>query len=953
VFVCVCVCVCMMQVSTIKTVGADIIISTQKMTSLQMKQNSGNLICLTAANNSLFVDDRRQRQCSYIDSNAVARRSNAGVAGRGTGGGIGGGSGGKEGMEGEAGKAYYSSLDPMWREERARKGAGREGMRRNHRNDTIPQFGPLDMCPDGVTKKKDVVFIPQCTDTTLCKQSDSELCLCKPTCDLVEPEDLFYDGQRGVKGECDVSGRCCRLITREFSTADLFPKADQPRDGAAKDPILFPWTPNQLEQRLRLSSETGQIAVTALAELTSQFRVSSYKLEPPQERIQQQVNIARETKDLLDTLFHPSGAKRPKEVIYEFSTLGPGMTERQEGSFLWVASMAYMVLQAALLDTLSLGLIKPFQSMVEVRFNPSFCPAHIRTDDFAEIDRRLVETRKLLVDTLEGHPPNAARKPLPRESAIVFRPTADKPKLFVLDPKTNQIVVDLMYVEAYTLIWASTYFALALALLASLVIVGQMSYNLRAHLHQYRTNRSKEEQIFRSLPILMKEQKDLLAQKRHHPDKPVAQISLKSSIETDAEVFAQENEILGFTDFMFVLEDFLACPFKESTMTLRVSWVITTLAVLASPLIIIWVFASHWKTAVLEESCKVRADRNACLAQSETISSMAVVIIIVAIIIFAIELSGHYLRLSYSGVRPYCRKLFYIVYALVGTLALGIIILVCLWILIGTLLLPSKVAPYLAGLAGMAGNSATIWARLACLQHRVSRAVSQRVACMRPSFTKIPKPLLDVVIRNKLSEVLKAEGLSAPLMVIALIRQMFLLILLFVFVFIAFAAFSDVYDLMTGIYNACAVAFISVAFNNQIRTDSNSTAVKDQVHEIQERLSQQMLVQLRHVQFQIQGGMTLFQRMRDIHRETKMTENGSELSEMSDSESFLSTEGSEEEIEMPARADSPDAAEDINAATLIKKRLKMMIEDNTNSDGSSGPKDNSDSDGFEAKSDSD
>lgn len=82
--------------------------------------------------------------------------------------------------------------------------------------------------------------------------------------------------------------------------------------------------------------------------------------------------------------------------------------------------------------------------------------------------------------------------------------------------------------------------------------------------------------------------------------------------------------------------------------------------------------------------------------------------------------------------------------------------------------------------------------------------------------------------------------------------------------------------------------------------------------------------------------------MREIKRETKMTENGSEVSEMSDSESFLSTEGSEEEIQMPARADSPDAAEDIKAATLIDKRLEMMIEENSNSDGSSGPKENSD-----------
>ena len=190
----------------------------------------------------------------------------------------------------------------LFRSERASKDSGegvreelgarkRAGWRRDHRNDSIPQFGPLDLCPDGVTKKQDLVIVPGCTDTTLCKQSETEVCLCRPICDLVEPEDLCFDGQCGVPGECDISGRCCRLITREYSTADLFPTADQPRNGAAQDPILYPWAPNQLEQRWRLSSETGQIAVTSLEDIDSQYRVSSYKLESPQERIEQQLNI--------------------------------------------------------------------------------------------------------------------------------------------------------------------------------------------------------------------------------------------------------------------------------------------------------------------------------------------------------------------------------------------------------------------------------------------------------------------------------------------------------------------------------------------------------------------------------------------------------------------------------------------------------------------------------------
>jgi hypothetical protein len=54
--------------SVFKTTGADIILTTTAMTTVKMKQDSGNLVCLTAANNSLFVDDRRQMQVTAIAS---------------------------------------------------------------------------------------------------------------------------------------------------------------------------------------------------------------------------------------------------------------------------------------------------------------------------------------------------------------------------------------------------------------------------------------------------------------------------------------------------------------------------------------------------------------------------------------------------------------------------------------------------------------------------------------------------------------------------------------------------------------------------------------------------------------------------------------------------------------------------------------------------------------------
>lgn len=148
--------------------------------------------------------------------------------------------------------------------------------------------------------------------------------------------------------------------------------------------------------------------MTALENIDDQFRISSYRLEQPQVLIKQEVSIPVDTKDLIDKVFHPSGAVRPKEVIFEFTTAGPGLAEREEASMLWLASRAFLVLESALLDTLSVGILKPFHSVVEMRFNPGFCPAHVAARDFAEQDRRLVLVRERLLEALQDHPPGIA-----------------------------------------------------------------------------------------------------------------------------------------------------------------------------------------------------------------------------------------------------------------------------------------------------------------------------------------------------------------------------------------------------------------------------------------------------------------------------------------------------------------------------------------------------------------
>jgi len=304
--------------------------------------------------------------------------------------------------------------------------------------------------------------------------------------------------------------------------------------------------------------------------------------------------------------------------------------------------------------------------------------------------------------------------------------------------------------------------------------------------------------------------------------------------------------------------------------------------------------------------------------------------------VFILELSGHYLHLSYTGVRPIIRAVFYAMYGVVSCLALALLLLVCLWILLGVLLLPSKALPYAAGLAGIAANAATIWAKHRCFQHKVARAVAQRMEVMRPKMKVVPPPLLDTIMRLKLAEVLRKEGLTAPLILLTVLQQLVIMVIVYIFLFIAFASFTDPYDLMTGVFNSVIIAIVVIAFNNQKREDSNSPQAKEQVYEVQERLSQEIFLHLKQVFFQAKRALVLYHKMRQELRKQEM-EDDPDASEASMSASFMSAselEGSTaSDISLPdLRADSPTGSVDLTAPDAVQARLRQMLHEGSDSE---------------------
>ena len=360
----------------------------------------------------------------------------------------------------------------------------------------------------------------------------------------------------------------------------------------------------QLEQLWQLESETRQLTVTVLEDITEQYRVSSYKLEKPTDFVEQELSIPMDTNDLIDKYFHPSGEVRPKEPIFEFNTIGPGFPERVQGSMFWYASTIYYGLSSAWLDTISVGIIKPSKFKIEVPFNPSFCTAFIADNDFFEQDRRLVLVREKLLDTLEQHPPARAPQPLPLGSALVYKTTKGRPKGYTVDPKTNQVVVDLIDPGGnFVVIWAVVYSAATLAAPGALFVSVKTGFGLVQFLKQFRAQRIQEQEIWVNMMKYMESQKEIMQEERqkrkrnpgqadHANDSDPSKKFVLTTCEedTDPSIFF---EIYTYTDFFYVLEHFLGDSKTSADFPLRVGWGIQAFTACSLPLNSDLVFFLH------------------------------------------------------------------------------------------------------------------------------------------------------------------------------------------------------------------------------------------------------------------------------------------------------------------------------------------------------------------------
>jgi hypothetical protein len=519
--------------ATFNTQDADIVVTTDRQTSMRYWQKSENLVCLSAP--SLFMDSSCTRVCDYVP------------------------------QEGKTANTNTTSRD--WRY------ISRVYRRRNLLQD-------CELVPGHPS------YIPGCVLSD-CSIDESSLCTCKPSCDMVPPDKLSFNGVSGVAGKCDTEGKCCRTICGGYSLSDLFPFPDSVRCGlcqpeeSCSPPTCGTWTPGKLEQQWWFTSVKGQISLSVRDKKKSaQFH--SYKGSTPSQSLSVKPDFSATEKNSLDEIFHPGGRRGPNQEWFWLRVSGPGAPPRTQGTFVWLRSIRFLVIPDYFLNVLSFGQLNPRKGAAAISLRPGYCPTFV-DEGGGEMRRRIIELQQLLSKTLEYWPEDQPAKLFEIGALIAWIPANGAPAKFVLDPNTNQF--GLSEIAQFTGDGEMTTIIVAISFLVpfvlSTLLVATVSIGFSKWLTRYR-----HESIMHESVIL-----NLVEQQK------LANMELFERMEKLEVPNEKKFEMVGRTSIWFMVESLLGDPAAAKTTLGSFFTVSGHMLMIAAPVLYIWNLAAGWKGA--------------------------------------------------------------------------------------------------------------------------------------------------------------------------------------------------------------------------------------------------------------------------------------------------------------------------------------------------------------------
>ena len=801
--------------------SADMIMTTPVMTSVKFWQKRGNLVCLTAANSSLYVNDACNEVCEYKLSGDRRTLQEEAQAYR------------ESYASNDSGISLRQSVLPWLCKD---NGDGTQN---------CSQYDPVqaeidDTCPVGAQFKKrsQVPQIVGCFDLKICSADESAKCLCKPKCDMANLD---------PPGTCDAFGRCCQIICAGYSRADMFPRPNMPRCGREVNPS-WNWCDDELDQRWRFTSTTGQISLEVVDDKLKEPhpKVSSYQGSAPSESVNAKVDILEADKKVLNEVFHPGGGNNPNSQWFSLRLKGPGAPEPADGEFIWLASVRYLVLPNWMLAFLSMGLLTPSKGASLSGLNPSFCPAFTPSSS-ALFQDRLVQMRQILLDSVQTYP-GPDKKAIPFTSLVAYQPVGGAPRKFMTDPATNKIGVSLVNPGDYPLVISVVGLAIAIpCLLTSIFLFTAVNAGFKV-VKAYRVQKLKEEQLTANL---------------HRVFTALANMNEEEMQMENEKIIEME----GRTCFFYLFEDFvLASAEAQRSFINEFVIVCYELAIVILPSTIIYILVDLLKGAYQAQKCEFRADVCSCYSESDALLQMtgAVVSGVQAFFLISVlEMAVFYLCIPYSLYRRILRVLFYVAFFAIVWASMVIVQIVVLFVLLGILVQPTYLAPYGIAIVGTAACCASYFAKQRKFQTRVERAVAKRVEMEKGKMNSVPPLLLDILINKNVHQALHEHGLSISRIAVSVFTFGMSMLLIYVFLFIGFNAFTDPNDTISGLINSSVAFGVSLGAHYAYAKDGDEEDVKDAVDQMQEQVMRTLKKVFEMVTKQLDLAMKLFKRMQN------------------------------------------------------------------------------------------
>jgi len=815
--------------SSFRSVNADLTVTTPYATSVSFWQREANKVCLVAAKGSLYVQGSCEQVCAFLPSSAI--RLNATNATT-------------------QAECVAATMGGVW--------------------DSASSTCTLQ-CPSLPRP-----LSPGCYDLNLCTVDESPQCLCKPSCDLVPAALLAYDGVSGVAGTCNLAGQCCRDICAGFSRADLHPIPDQPYNGIVVDPAKYNYVGGQLDQKFVFESQSGQITL----EVGSASNLAlSYKGSAPQSSVQLPSDIVTSDKEVLDLLFHPGGDNIPKQEIFTFGLSGPGVPETITGSFTWVKNIRYVVLQPWFLSVASFGLLMPSTLSSQSRINPSFCPHTVQVDSPA-FNARLITIKDLITNSLVSFPPSQPPKPIPSSSVVVFKSVAGQDVIFYTDKTTGATRLEKFVSTNYSLlnavVWIGVLFpGLCACYCTFLAFRGGRKYLLDFRRAYLNTRMLFENALMQHLRIQreMKQWKQLAQSdddaKRQQAMKEIEKLKRAHAQEmenAEEAVYGDQDELIGSTNFFCMCEDFLGDLGTPKTLYYRMIIAVREvfIAVLPSvlPLYLSSIFADSW----LQTLCESRPDKCTCLASKNVVVSVLQYLVYVFWIVILAELSLYHLQIPYRvwyirksplhtlgfgpklmhipSLRQVLRMAFYLVYFFFLWLSLFLVLLSCFWIILGLIVIsPAKSGPVVFSAGGVLSffvlNVLKDSIFLTRVKNSVTKSVHDQTWWIKGKLG-IPSRFVAVFTADRIEKAIKQNNISFPGLVIANFFKSVLLVLVYIFLFIGFSAFSEPTDPLAATLNLVITILVAIAAIQYARAVDN-----EELKEVTEELKRQIEIDLR------------------------------------------------------------------------------------------------------------